>query len=119
MSAVAGIGSPMNPGFFVVIVLNLASLNTPVHRIYADIIIVIMFNSGFILFPSWYSSMAGANPKDTASDNESMFFPKSESFAWFSFLATHPSVQSNIMASITLSIMGNMERIPQIRQTDL
>ncbi len=99
-NAIVGIGTPINPFTFDFIELNLASLNTPVHSMYADIISVIIFSDGFIWFASWYRKILGANPNDIASDKESMFFPNSESLSCLSFLATHPSVQSNIIANI-------------------
>lgn len=47
-----------------------------------------------------YRNTAGATPNDTASDRESIFFPKSNASFLFIFLATQPSTESNMIANI-------------------
>ena len=43
-------------------------------------------------------NIAGATPKDTISDKESMCIPNPHSSSLFIFLATHPSTESKITA---------------------
>ena len=47
-----------------------------------------------------YRNIAGAIPKDTMSDSESMFFPNPYSSFLFIFLAIQPSLESNMIAII-------------------
>lgn len=47
-----------------------------------------------------YTNAAGATPKDTASDNESIFFPNPNESFLSSLRATQPSTESNMIANI-------------------
>lgn len=47
-----------------------------------------------------YTNTAGAAPKDMASDNESIFFPNPNESSLFTFRATQPSTESNMIANI-------------------
>ena len=47
-----------------------------------------------------YRKTAGATPNDTASDNESIFFPNPNESFLSSLRATQPSTESNMIASI-------------------
>ncbi len=47
-----------------------------------------------------YRNTAGATPKDTASDKESIFFPNPNESFLSSLRATQPSTESNMIANI-------------------
>lgn len=98
--AIPGIGKPIKPFTSFDITLYLVNLKTPQIIMNNDTIAVGISICVALNKANEYKKTAGATPKDTMSDKESIFFPNSYLSTLLLFLATHPSVESNIKDNI-------------------
>ena len=102
MKDIPGIGNPIKSvvSIFPAITLYLVNLKTPQITINKLINIVTTWKMPGVVLMQLYRNTAGATPNETMSDKESMFFPNPKSSCLFVFLATQPSHESNMIATI-------------------
>ena len=102
ISEIPGIGKPIKslPVMWSAITLYLANLNTPQITINKLITVTSIFSVIVCWLISVYMNIAGATPKETTSDNESMFFPNPNHHVYLFYeLPSHLLSQTRLLAS--------------------
>ena len=102
MNAIPGIGNPIKSFVLILsaITLYLVNLKTPQITMNKLTSIPISWIIVGVVLIVEYTNTAGATPKDTTSDKESIFFPNPNESSLLAFLATQPSTESNMIANI-------------------